>query len=106
MGGVPSLVNPVGAVGSLAAMPQPELSAHGVVLRPWQPPDRDVVVAAYADPDIQRWHCRSMTEHEAEAWIATWPLRWHHENGAGWAVVEGGAVVGQISLRRDRSGAG
>jgi RimJ/RimL family protein N-acetyltransferase len=81
-------------------MAQPELSADGVVLRPWQASDRDVVVAAYADPGIQRWHCRSMTEHEAEAWIATWPFRWQRENGGGWAVVEAGAVVGQISLRR------
>ncbi len=40
-----------------------------------------------------------MTEEEAAAWIAGWPERWRTETGAGWAVVEAGTVVGQISLR-------
>ncbi len=84
----------------MAALTQPEIHANGIVLRPWQPADRAAVVAAYADPAIQRWHCRSMTDDEARDWIAAWPGRWRGETGAGWAVVEAGHVAGQVSLRR------
>jgi RimJ/RimL family protein N-acetyltransferase len=84
----------------MAALPQPEIRANGVLLRPWQASDRPAVVAAYADPAIQRWHCRSMTDDEAGDWIAAWPGRWCSETGAGWAVLDAGDVAGQISLRR------
>jgi RimJ/RimL family protein N-acetyltransferase len=91
----------------MAARPQPSIGGDALVLRPWQASDRAVVVAAYADPAIRRWHCRSMSDDEARVWIAQWPDRWRAETGAGWAVVDKrsgvggvGAVVGQISLRR------
>jgi RimJ/RimL family protein N-acetyltransferase len=84
----------------MAALTQPEIHADGVILRPWQPSDRSTVLAAYADPAIRRWHCRSMTDDEARDWITTWPDRWRKESGAGWAVVDGPDVVGQVSLRR------
>jgi RimJ/RimL family protein N-acetyltransferase len=84
----------------MAALAQPEIHADGVILRPWQASDRSSVVAAYADPAIRRWHCRSMTDDEARDWIDTWPERWRKESDAGWAVVDGSDVVGQISLRR------
>jgi RimJ/RimL family protein N-acetyltransferase len=84
----------------MAALTQPEILANGVVLRPWKPSDRPTVVAAYADPAIQRWHCRSMTDDEARDWIDAWPDRWRSETGAGWAVLDAGKVAGQISLRR------
>lgn len=84
----------------MAALTQPEIDADGLLLRPWQPADRATVVAAYADPAIQRWHCRSMTDDEAGEWIAHWPHRWRGETGAGWAVLHAGTVVGQVSLRR------
>jgi len=99
---VPSLSSPVIAAGSFAARPQPGIRGDGLMLRPWEPTDRDVVVGAYADPEIQRWHCRSMSSAEAAAWIAAWPDRWRAETGAGWAVDDAGAVTGQISLRRIR----
>jgi RimJ/RimL family protein N-acetyltransferase len=86
--------------GALAALTQPELHGDGVVLRPWRDVDRPTVVAAYADPAIQRWHCRSMTEDEARDWIAAWPAQWRAESGASWAVVRDGTVAGQIGLRR------
>jgi RimJ/RimL family protein N-acetyltransferase len=84
----------------MATVSQPEIRANGMVLRPWRPSDRPAVVAAYADAAIQRWHCRSMTDDEAGDWIASWPGRWRSESGAGWAVLAGGHVAGQISLRR------
>lgn len=84
----------------MATLVQPEIHANGVLLRPWQPSDRPAVVSAYSDPAIQRWHCRSMDDDEARDWIAAWPGRWRSETGAGWAVVDEGNVVGQVSLRR------
>src|SRR5882724_7478420 len=84
----------------MAALTQREIRSNGVILRPWQPSDRPAVVAGYADPAIQRWHCRSMTADEAEDWIAGWPARWRAETGGGWAIVDAGTVAGQISVRR------
>ncbi|MFC0863346.1 GNAT family N-acetyltransferase [Sphaerimonospora cavernae] len=97
---MPMLAESATPPGSMAALPQPEIHADGVVLRPWQPSDRPAVVAGYADPAIQRWHCRSMSDDEARDWIDAWADRWRSESGAGWAVLETGHVVGQISLRR------
>ena len=97
---MPSLVTPALPAGTLAAFVQPVLHGDGLRLRPWQAADADTVVAAYADPDIQRWHCRSMTLTEARDWVARWPARWRAETGAGWAVTDGDQVAGQISLRR------
>ncbi|WP_344163064.1 GNAT family N-acetyltransferase [Nocardiopsis rhodophaea] len=78
---------------------QPTIPTSGVLLRPWRQSDRSAVLAGYAEPDIQRWHCRSMTDGEAREWIDSWDDRWHHETGAGWAIVDGSEVVGQINLR-------
>jgi RimJ/RimL family protein N-acetyltransferase len=97
---VPSLAAPAVPPGRMAALTQPEIHANGLLLRPWQSSDRTAVVAAYADPAIQRWHCRSMTDDEARDWIAAWQGRWRSETGAGWAVLDSGTVAGQISLRR------
>lgn len=59
---MPSLVTPALPAGTLAALTQPSLDGgDGVRLRPWRAVDAATVEAAYADPDIQRWHCRSMT---------------------------------------------
>ncbi|MET7425166.1 GNAT family N-acetyltransferase [Dactylosporangium sp. NPDC005555] len=96
---MPSLLTPALPAGSLAGSIQPVLDGDGVRLRPWRAADADTVVAAYADPDIQRWHCRTMTDAEARDWIARWPARWRAETAAGWAVTGQDGVAGQISLR-------
>ncbi len=83
----------------MAALTQPELTANGLTLRPWQASDCPTVMAAFADPAIQRWHCRSMTDREAADWIASWPGRWRDETDAAWAVLDEGNVVGQAGLR-------
>ncbi|MEV4514753.1 GNAT family N-acetyltransferase [Dactylosporangium sp. NPDC049525] len=105
---MPSLVPPALPAGTLAALTQPTLDgADGLRLRPWRAEDAATVAAAYADPDIQRWHCRSMTGDEAHDWIEHWQSRWQAETGAGWAVTDaGGAVAGQIGLRRITLAAG
>lgn len=97
---MPSLATPALPPGMMSALTQPEITADRLMLRPWQASDRPAVVAAYADPAIQRWHCRSMTDHEAADWIDSWQARWGGETDAAWAVVDGSSVVGQIGLRR------
>jgi RimJ/RimL family protein N-acetyltransferase len=79
---------------------QPEITANGITLRSWQASDLPVVTAAFADPAIKRWHCRSMTDQEAADWIHSWQARWRDETDAAWAVLDAGIVVGQVGLRR------
>jgi RimJ/RimL family protein N-acetyltransferase len=97
---MPLLTTPAVARGALAGREQPSIAGDGVRLRPWATTDRETVVAAYADPAIQRWHCNSMDDDEAMAWIAQWTQRWKAETAASWAVVHDGDVVGQAGLRR------
>lgn len=85
--------------GLLSSLTQPVLEAGELRLRPWRASDHDLVMSAFADPDIQHWHTRSTTPDEASAWIAQWPGRWAGETGAGWALEVAGQAVGQISLR-------
>lgn len=68
-------------------------------MRPWEAEDAPSVVAAYRDPDIQRWHARTMTEQEALDWVLSWRDRWTAETSANWAVVHVGAVVGRVGFR-------
>jgi RimJ/RimL family protein N-acetyltransferase len=96
---VPLLATPALRQGTMAALTQPEITADRIALRPWQASDRPVVTAAFADPAIQRWHCRSMTDQEAADWIDSWPARWRNESDAAWAVLDADAVVGQVGLR-------
>jgi ribosomal-protein-alanine N-acetyltransferase len=98
--GIPSLVKPALGSGSLRAGDQPVLRCQELVLRPWEPEDRAAVLTAYADPDIQRWHTRTMTDAEAADWIASWATRWEQEIGAGWAVTDGARVLGRMGLNR------
>lgn len=97
---VPSLVTPALPLGTMAALTQPEITASGITLRPWRASDLPVVTAAFADPTIQRWHCRSMTDQEAADWIQSWQARWRDETDAAWAVLDADIVVGQVGLRR------
>jgi len=97
---MPSLVAPALACGSLRTREQPVLATDELIVRPWKPTDRGAVLRAYADPEIQRWHARSMTDAEAADWIDSWAERWEHESGADWAVTDGREILGRIGLRR------
>lgn len=97
---MPRLIAPAVPPGSLARLRQPVLDLSDFVLRPWQESDAPAVVAAYAEPSIQRWHVRSMTEDEARGWIESWSGRWSQESGGGWAIAGISGLLGQISLRR------
>lgn len=57
------------------------------------------MVAAYSDPDIERWHVRSMTTIEAQEWIRAGHLAWQEERAASWAIEAGGVVAGRMTLK-------
>ncbi|MEU0160830.1 hypothetical protein ABZ154_18835 [Streptomyces sp. NPDC006261] len=61
---------PVIAAGSLAAAPQPVLTAAGgLVLRPWADGGAPAFLAAYRDDEIRRWHTRRpLSEAQAREW--------------------------------------
>jgi RimJ/RimL family protein N-acetyltransferase len=76
------------------------LNLDDISLRPWQDTDLSMLVDAYSDASIQRWHARSMTDEEARKWLDSWPQRWANETGCGWAIADNSRLLGQISLRR------
>ena len=96
---MPSLVTAYLSPGHLAALDQPVLAAEGLTVRPWRAGDHPAVVAAFADPAIQRWHCRTLTDAEALGWIGDGSHRWGAETAASWAVTDGDEVAGQVGLR-------
>jgi ribosomal-protein-alanine N-acetyltransferase len=100
---MPSLVTSTVPVGSLAAQPQPTLTAgSGVLLRPWSLGDAQAVMDAYQDEAIQRWHVRRADSlAETREWIAGWRGDWAVEAGAHWAVAEADSdvLLGRAALK-------
>ena len=96
---MPQLVPPFVPRDRWAGRSQPVLRADGLLLRPWEPSDAPSVAEAYRDPDIQRWHVRTMTSAEATAWVGSWAQSWSAGTGASWAVVEAGTVVGRTGVQ-------
>jgi RimJ/RimL family protein N-acetyltransferase len=111
---MPSLTPPVIPAGRLAGSVQPVLPIEqDLSLRPWSVTDASSVIAAYTDPEIRRWHARSVqTEVEARSLIERWRSAWSAESGANWAVVRTQeaarapghaaareAVLGRVALR-------
>ena len=94
---------PAVSAGTLGARPQPVLSAPGgLLLRPWEPSDATVFLAAYRDPDIRHWHTRQpASEDDVRAWFGRYRRDWAQEKGAHWAVTRPGhAVLGRIAMGR------
>ena len=90
------------APGTLAKLLQPTFSlGGGIELRPWAEADAPAVMAAYADPDIQRWHVRGIDSiDEARETITAWRRAWAQERRLEWAVAEtDGAVLGRLALK-------
>jgi [ribosomal protein S5]-alanine N-acetyltransferase len=100
---MPSLVTSTVPVGSLAARPQPTLTAgRGVLLRPWRLGDAQAVMDAYQDEAIRRWHVRRADSlAETREWIASWQGGWAAETGAHWAVAEAESdiLLGRAALK-------
>lgn len=96
---MPSLVDPVLTPDQLSKADQPTLAAGPILLRPWRAGDADALVAAYAEPEIQRWHVRSMTHSEAEQWIEAAGRSWAEGAGVSWAVEQEGVFAGRMTLK-------
>jgi RimJ/RimL family protein N-acetyltransferase len=75
------------------------LAAADLEIRPWSEQDAQFLVEAYSDPEIQRWHVRTMDTKEAREWITARAERWKGERGADWVVTRGVTPVGRVGLR-------
>ncbi len=97
---MPRLIPPALPADRMGTAAQPSIVADGLVLRPWGLRDAPALVIAYADPAIQRWHMRVLTEvAEAEQWIAATRAGWAGATHADWAVDVAGTVAGRVNLR-------
>ncbi|GAA1922441.1 GNAT family N-acetyltransferase [Streptomyces sodiiphilus] len=92
--------------GSLSSGAQPSIASRdgSLVLRPWRAGDAPVLVRAFQDPGIGRWHMRQVaTPEEARRWITDSAGHWEAERAAQWAITRGddvdGEVLGRMSLR-------
>jgi RimJ/RimL family protein N-acetyltransferase len=96
---MPRLTPAVVPAGSLNRARQPDLQAGDLLLRPWTDADAGVLLTAFADPAIRRWHARTVESGpEAAALIARYNRDWWTETAAHWAIT-GPAVLGRVALR-------
>ena len=98
-----SLVQPTIAEGTLSSTAQPVLRAGPMILRPWTDGDIPAVSAAYSDPEIRRWHARSMSREEASLWISEAHEAWTMETGVSWAVDVDGALAARMTFRVEKT---
>ena len=87
--------------GTFSGYLQPRLTGSTVALRPWADADVPTLVQAYADREIQRWHCRSLEESDAAAMIRQGRCSWAAETGASWAVtsLDDDRVIARVAFR-------
>jgi RimJ/RimL family protein N-acetyltransferase len=96
---MPRLNAPVVPAGSLSKAEQPVLQAGDLLLRPWAEADAGVLLTAFADAAIQRWHARRVdSRQEAVEMIAGYNQGWRMETAAHWAIT-GPGVLGRVALR-------
>jgi [ribosomal protein S5]-alanine N-acetyltransferase len=101
---MPSRIEPVVAAGTLAAGRQPLVDGYGLRLRAWRAADITALIAAYSDPEIERWHARTLAdETEARAWLAERRRGRERESAVDWAVVDPAdedTVLGRAGLNQ------
>jgi len=88
------------------ALPDPPLGSGDLLLRLWRVEDAPALVAAWADPEIQRWtgvpEVRDLAA--AEGWITGDEERRARDLSLDLVVVRTGKVVGEVGLSAiDRS---
>ena len=93
----------------MIALPDPPLrSGDLLLLRPWRMEDAHALVAAWADPEIQRWtgvpEARDLAA--AERWIAGDEERRARDLSLDVVVERSGEVVGEVGLSSIDRGAG
>ncbi len=87
-------------------IPDPPLTDGVVRLRPWSADDADVLAAAWADPEIQRWTAvpppERRSETDARRWIAGEALRRERNVALDLAIapadVADRTVLGEVGL--------
>ncbi|WP_421917281.1 GNAT family N-acetyltransferase [Nonomuraea polychroma] len=69
----------------------------GLLLRPWEPSDAAVFLAAYQDPEIRHWHTRQpASEDQVREWFDQYRQAWAQEASRAltalsvWALGEAG----------------
>jgi RimJ/RimL family protein N-acetyltransferase len=81
-------------------LPDPPLRAGDLLLRPWRLDDAADLVAAWADPDIQRWTgVPERHDHAAaQRWIAGDEARRERGLSLDLVVARGDVVAGEVGL--------
>ncbi|WP_327358710.1 GNAT family N-acetyltransferase [Streptomyces sp. NBC_01304] len=101
---MPFAISPTIPAGSLSSSTQPALlSPDGALrLRPWRAEDTEVLLRAYRDPTIRRWHVRHvLTQDEATRWIADYARFWQQETAVQWVITDAAddEALGRMALR-------
>jgi [ribosomal protein S5]-alanine N-acetyltransferase len=83
-------------------LPDPPLRSGELALRPWRLADAPALVAAWADPDIQRWTGvpESRDLAAAEHWIAGDGVRRAQDLSLDLVVQRDDEVAGEVGLSR------
>jgi RimJ/RimL family protein N-acetyltransferase len=81
-------------------LPDPPLRSGDLVLRPWRLEDAPELVAAWADPEIQRWTAVPTARERAyaERWIAGDADRRQRDLSLDLVVDRAGAVAGEVGF--------
>lgn len=81
-------------------LPDPPLRAGDLLLRPWHLDDAAALVAAWADPEIQRWTGvpEDRGRSAVERWIAGDARRRRRHLSLDLVIDRGGAVAGEVGL--------
>jgi RimJ/RimL family protein N-acetyltransferase len=104
---MPDLIVPALDPLAFFAGEQPTLRGEGLVLRPWRESDWPALVRAYDDPEIQRWHVRTLDEREARRWAAIRAQQWRTRAAVDWAITdEADCLLGRLGIRRLELGKG
>ncbi len=83
-----------------------ELTAPGLLLRPWQVEDAPAVLAALVDPAIAQWNSQDVTTvDEALAWVR-WRADWRCGTRMSLAAIDeaDGTLLGAVSLNQIHQG--
>ncbi|MDI5965085.1 GNAT family N-acetyltransferase [Streptantibioticus silvisoli] len=78
-----------------------EISADGLLLRPWREEDAPRLLRGFTDPEFRRWSTPRVTvadERDAVDVIRGRALGWRRGDTASFAVTEDGVVVGSVAL--------
>jgi RimJ/RimL family protein N-acetyltransferase len=82
-------------------LPTVDIEWRGLLLRPWRAADAPAVLRGLTDPDFTRWNTprSSITDEQgALRYVRARARAWERGEGASFAVVENGAVLGGVAV--------